>query len=91
MLSEPERNVTFNDGKGGVTVCDSELNGWYRIQGEAGTMMPTKAPALGHRLNQWGHWLFWRLLGKTGGGKRMFILKEKVKSKRKNQGKSVII
>jgi len=45
-LTEADRNVTFNDGLGGVTVCDRDTwtAGWYRFMGAAGTQMPTAPP-----------------------------------------------
>ena len=49
-LTESVRNVTFNDGDGGVEFCDSPPPGggnkWYRFQGGAGVKMPTSCPAL---------------------------------------------
>ena len=46
-----DRNVTFNDGNGGIEYCDNsggspDFSGanWYRFTGAAGTMMPESAP-----------------------------------------------
>ncbi len=46
VLDQADRNVSFNDGNGGVEVCDSSVNGWYRFDGAAGTLMPTTAPPI---------------------------------------------
>ncbi len=43
-LDEWWRHVSFNDGNDGVEECDSELTGWHRFEGEAGTQMPESAP-----------------------------------------------
>ncbi len=46
-LGEGNRNVSFNDGAGGITICDQVgwQPGWHRFVGAAGTRMPTQAPA----------------------------------------------
>ena len=44
-LTESNRHVNFNDGNGGVEICDSGLNGWHRFTGGAGTRMPTSCPS----------------------------------------------
>jgi len=53
LMDEPDRNVAFNDGNGGVDECDTDLfqganaqPAWYRFTGEAGTQMPTEAPEI---------------------------------------------
>ena len=46
MLSEGDRHETFNDGPGGVTKCDKTGDKWFRIDGAAGTKMPTAAPTI---------------------------------------------
>lgn len=51
-FTSADRNVTFNDGNGGVEFCDlgggSDWagTGWYRFTGAAGTMMPETAPPI---------------------------------------------
>ena len=45
-LDEADRNVTFNDGPDGVTECDKTENGWFRLDGAAGSQMPTDAPEI---------------------------------------------
>ncbi|MEZ4385058.1 MAG: DUF4215 domain-containing protein [Nannocystaceae bacterium] len=44
LLDEPERNVLFNDGQGGVTECDATGDTWYRLTGAAGTQLPMSPP-----------------------------------------------
>ena len=45
VLSNYDRNITQNDGNGGVETCDGNMgNKWYRFQGAAGTKMPTSCP-----------------------------------------------
>lgn len=49
VLDESNRAITFNDGDGGVQICDGQGGngnkyqgpGWYRIGGEAGSSIPT--------------------------------------------------
>ncbi len=43
-LTESNRHVNFNDGNGGVEICDNGFSGWYRFTGSAGTKMPTSCP-----------------------------------------------
>ena len=45
-LSEADRHFSFNDGPGGVTKCDKTKGNWFRIDGDAGSKMPTVAPDL---------------------------------------------
>lgn len=53
-LDLANRNVSFNDGDGGVEYCDSTNGpgpqwqgaGWYRFQGGAGSQMLESAPAI---------------------------------------------
>ncbi len=54
-LDSADRNVSFNDGVGGIDVCDRVSSGlagpqwndsgWYRFEGAAGTQMPETAPS----------------------------------------------
>jgi cysteine-rich repeat protein len=46
LLEEPDRNVLFNDGMGGVTECDKTGDSWYRLTGGAGSQMPTTPPEI---------------------------------------------
>lgn len=53
-LDEADRSVSFNDGNFGVNLCDNspdpasdwQGDGWYRIDGAAGTQLPEAPPAL---------------------------------------------
>ncbi|MFO0634636.1 MAG: hypothetical protein U0168_17470 [Nannocystaceae bacterium] len=55
VLDEADRNVSFNDGNGGIEYGDQSGDaaqspnwlgdGWYRFDGSAGTQMPETAPA----------------------------------------------
>ncbi|MCA9699748.1 MAG: DUF4215 domain-containing protein, partial [Myxococcales bacterium] len=53
QLTRSDRNITQNDGNGGIEFCDQNANdgewaglNWYRFTGQAGTQMPTTAPVI---------------------------------------------
>ncbi len=46
-LDDATRHVSFNDGKGGVGLCDDSLpEAWYRFVGDAGVALATSPPGI---------------------------------------------